>query len=925
MVASLLLPEKIRRPTPFGLCRARLEDPLVRVDGPGLTLVCAPAGSGKSTLLARVAAAAELPVSWYRVTADDAAGDTLTSHLAVALHIARTAERGGPTPAWEIEDLVAAAQAADTPRLLFVDDLHEIAGTRAERMFETFVALRPQSLRLILASRRTPEFNLSLLRAAGAIHEITSDDLRFRVWEVEELFTLVHREPLSPETAAALTRRTAGWAAGLQLFHLANTRKTASARQQAVSSLGPRARLIRSYLTRNVLDELPDDRRSFLVLTSALGLLTGQLCDALLGTTDSAVVLEELERDQLFTSSVDDGLTYRYHEVLQRHLEMTLLQEQGAATAREWYARCAALLEVAGAHGDALRAYAMAEDWAAITRLVQRIATDGTTAIAIEPAQLLPPTLVRSDPWLALADARRRLRHGAIAAAVAGFEHAATLLDEPRFREICAAERRAAQVWLPLAAEVPDASDPTSAWSARIRATTRAATPPRSGARRQPDRTGQVSRDGVVGGVGALVAGQFETAAARFAEVAATTTGIDLARLGALLGGVVADAALGRSSDYAARLEEITLDADAGGYPWMSRLARGVLAAILAVSDNAPWRLDAFSELLTECDRAGDAWGAALLQLACAVAGGLIGHVAAPDRFADAERRLTELDATCLAGWARTLAARVSGGGGEKPPPARIRVVCFGGFEIVVDGQPADLHELRPRALALLRLLAIHHDTHVHRERLIEMLWPGAALDVGLRRLQVAISSVRNVLHRSGVTDLDAVRRLGDSYRLTIRDATVDVSRFEELLTAARRERGNESRRIALHSEALDLYVGDLLPEDGSAEYIDTERERLRIAAADAACSLARDHAARADLDAAVAAARRSLRLDRYQDLAWGLLADCLAAIGDDTAATRTRLEHSRVRALLEGEPVVPARSSSRTPRAGVERPLSGR
>src|SRR6476620_8650258 len=141
-----------------------------------------------------------------------------------------------------------------------------------------------------------------MMRAAGAIHEITSDDLRFRVWEVEELFTLVHREPLSPETAAALTRRTGGWAAGLQLFHLANARKTASARQLAVSSLGPRARLIRSYLTRNVLDELRPERRRFLVLTSALGLLSASLCDDLLDAADSAEVLEELERDQVFTT-----------------------------------------------------------------------------------------------------------------------------------------------------------------------------------------------------------------------------------------------------------------------------------------------------------------------------------------------------------------------------------------------------------------------------------------------------------------------------------------------------------------------------------------------------------------------------------------------------------------------------------------------
>ena len=34
------------------------------------------------------------------------------------------------------------------------------------------------------------------------------------------MFISVFHEPLSPESAAALTRRTGGWAAGLQLFHL---------------------------------------------------------------------------------------------------------------------------------------------------------------------------------------------------------------------------------------------------------------------------------------------------------------------------------------------------------------------------------------------------------------------------------------------------------------------------------------------------------------------------------------------------------------------------------------------------------------------------------------------------------------------------------------------------------------------------------
>ena len=60
---------------------------------------------------------------------------------------------------------------------------------------------------------------------SGELVELDSEALRFRSWEVEELFRLVYREPLSPEGAAALTRRTGGWAAGLMLFHLSTTRE----------------------------------------------------------------------------------------------------------------------------------------------------------------------------------------------------------------------------------------------------------------------------------------------------------------------------------------------------------------------------------------------------------------------------------------------------------------------------------------------------------------------------------------------------------------------------------------------------------------------------------------------------------------------------------------------------------------------------
>ncbi len=367
MSQHVVLTEKLRRPEAAGLGRARLERPLLD-DNSRLGLVVAPPGSGKTTLLARVAAAAPMPVAWYRVTADDTDESVLVAHLARALRDALGMEVDDTTMGALLASL---EQWSGQGAMVILDDLHEIAGSAAEIGLEQFVTLRPHHLRVLVGSRRQPGMNIPRLRVSGALHEISSDDLRFRSWEVEELFISVFREPLSPESAAALTRRTGGWAAGLQLFHLSTSGRSAADRQRAVADLDGRSKLVRSYLAHNVLTELPEDRRQFLLRTCTLGSLTGALCDALLETSGSAAILDELEQRQLFTSSEDDGTTFRYHEVLRTHLEWALVQEYGAAGARRWYSRSAALLESIGDQRGAVRAYARAEDWGAVARLIQ--------------------------------------------------------------------------------------------------------------------------------------------------------------------------------------------------------------------------------------------------------------------------------------------------------------------------------------------------------------------------------------------------------------------------------------------------------------------------------------------------------------------------------------------------------------------------
>src|SRR5207249_4454790 len=124
----------------------------------------------------------------------------------------------------------------------------------------------------------------------------------------------------------------------------------------------------------------------------------------------------------IFTHTLDEGW-YRYHEVLRRQLEATLVATVGEAEARQRYRRAGELLERAGALPAALQAYCRAEDWAAGARLLER---DGEQLIE-GPAgwiDLVPPSILNYDPWLMLATARRHRAAGRWEDAVQAYQRA---------------------------------------------------------------------------------------------------------------------------------------------------------------------------------------------------------------------------------------------------------------------------------------------------------------------------------------------------------------------------------------------------------------------------------------------------------------------------------------------------------------------
>lgn len=937
-----IVPAKIRVPPSRGLKRERLLGVLDRLWDQRVALVVAPAGSGKTTLLAQFASSVDGPVAWYTADGSHGEPDVFLGNLEQAV----TAAFGELEEGWDSEE--AAARALEgwggTRGLIVIDDLHSLEAAPAEATLERLIDYLPPNVFVLAASRRTPGFNLSRLRVSGALVEVGPDDLRFRSWEVERLFNDVLGEPHAPEDLAALTRGTEGWAAGLQLFHLATHGKPVHERRRILAELRTRSRLVKEYLARNVIDELPEALRAFLLETCVLDRMSGGLCDELLGVSGSEQVLEDLERRQIFTFRLEEGW-WRYHEVLRSHLQVQLVQTVGETESRERYRRAGDLLSAAGAVREALQAFCRAEDWDAVDRL---LGNEGE-ALADGPdgwLDLVPAALREDDPWVLFAAARRERARGRWQAAQEAYARAERGFGGAAAAETCRAERLALASWM------EPAVVPVEAWWGSLRAAVS----------RDPTRP-KASWSGAQGalsqGLSLLMAGQVLDARSALLSVIdlpdASPALVSGARLGAAVAAMLAGNPGGDSEAEAAAEETERL-----GLPWLARLSRASLALSRrpdGVSEAAAARLAA--------ERHEDGWGASLTALLEGL-GGLRAGGSPTAVLESSVAGFRKLGAGTLEAWARSahalalaravapeakeaalqaetfaraaavlgaqmiayhaLAAADAGRAGEhlavasevgrrcglapleppspaEAPAASFQIRCFGPFSLTVEGEVIDLASLRPRIRRLLRLLAFHAGRPVHREVLTEALWPGADPETGGRNLHVAVSTLRRVLEPGLPKGSNGglISRDGETYRLDLpEDVFVDVMEFDEGIEESRTAlaQGNHASALMLFRRAMALHGGDLLAEEGPAEWIVGERERRRLDVSELAGTLAEALLAAGEPGEAAWVCRRGLQLDRYHDALWRSLVRACDEAGEPAASARARHDYQAL--LLE-------------------------
>jgi DNA-binding SARP family transcriptional activator len=192
----------------------------------------------------------------------------------------------------------------------------------------------------------------------------------------------------------------------------------------------------------------------------------------------------------------------------------------------------------------------------------------------------------------------------------------------------------------------------------------------------------------------------------------------------------------------------------------------------------------------------------------------------------------------------------------------------------------------------------------VHHETVEAALWPEADAAASARNLHVAIAALRRIVEPAAMRgSFQLIRRVGDAYVLTVpAGSSIDLHEFDEALVAGHRARasGDSVTAAARFERALSLYRGDLLPEDGPAEWVAERRESCRLAAVDASQALAEILLERGDAALAARACTSGLAIERYHDPLWRLLIAARDSCGDQGAAKAARLGYDRMLAELD-------------------------
>ncbi len=208
-------------------------------------------------------------------------------------------------------------------------------------------------------------------------------------------------------------------------------------------------------------------------------------------------------------------------------------------------------------------------------------------------------------------------------------------------------------------------------------------------------------------------------------------------------------------------------------------------------------------------------------------------------------------------------------------------IYLLGRFEVrAADRVVLDRSWGRRKAAAVLKLLAIQRSRSLHREQIMDALWPDLDPAAAANNLHKSLHYLRAAFSEQGLSG-QVIRFTGDIVALSP-DVWIDCHEFRRLADAAR-----GAGEPAAFEAALAHYSGDLLPDDRYEDWAEPLRDELRQLRAQLLSEVSRIYDAQGETERAAERLRQLLADDPVNEAAHRALIRLYAESGSRHRALR--------------------------------------
>lgn len=376
-----------------------------------LVLISAPAGYGKTLLLLDWIGSLNIPVAWFSIDPQDNDISRYYSYLIIAIqkifpqfgHNLYKSLQSIQLPVFEtiVTDLIDEFIKLDSEFLLVLDDYHFIKSQEIIESTAFMLDNLPENIHIAIASRFGLPFTIASYRAQNQVVEIELSDMRFTPAETKAFFRQVMGIEIDHKMSQLLEATIEGWAAGLHLFSLSV--KDASRVDRFIEYFKGGHPYISEYLANEVINEQPDEIKSFLYTTSFLKQFNNSLCDFVTQRKDSQSIIHQIMTKNMFIINLDhEQYWFRYHHLFSDLLKTRAQQHFSKQAQTEILNRAAIWFVANGNYEEAIDYFLAAQNYEKTVEIIEemgwnflsngRAATLLTWLDEIQESLILPPS-----------------------------------------------------------------------------------------------------------------------------------------------------------------------------------------------------------------------------------------------------------------------------------------------------------------------------------------------------------------------------------------------------------------------------------------------------------------------------------------------------------------------------------------------------